>query len=398
MEIAFVSANKLRFELDKSNKKLSSKIISFFYNHSEQYLTTMLVGNNIALVIYGIEMAIVVQPWLQWIGQPLLISVVQSIIAAIIVLFTGEYLPKTIFKANANTWLTVLSPITYVFYFLLYPISVFATFLSSIILKTFKLYHPQKGGKVLSKADLDYLVNESLENGNTDDDVEHDVKIFQNALDFSSVKLRDCIIPRTEIVAVPFKGTSLETLKNTFVETGLSKILVYEDTIDEIVGYIHSLDLFHDAEHWKSHIRKMPIVPETMAAAKLMDIFIKQKKSIAVVVDEFGGTAGIVTFEDIIEEIFGEIEDEHDKPEFSAKQISKSEFILSGRLEIDRANYLFDLNLPESDNYMTIAGFILYRYQNFPKLNETITIDNWTFKVIQTNNNRIDLVKLTVLK
>ena len=229
----------------------------------------------------------------------------------------------------------------------------------------------------------------------SDVEIENDVKLFQNALDFSSVKIRDCIVPRTEIIALPEEGTTLDDLKNTFVSTGYSKILIYRDTIDNIIGYFHAANIFKQPDNWRELLLKMPIVPETMAANKLMDIFMQEKKSIAVVVDEFGGTAGIVTLEDIMEEIFGEIEDEHDNREYTAKQINEHEYVLSGRLEIDAANSQFELGIPESDNYITVAGYILYHYQKFPKLNETIRIDNFTFKVLAAHNNRIDLVKLT---
>ena len=322
--------------------------------------------------------------------------IIQTIIATIIVLFTGEFIPKIIFKSQPNIWLNIFSPIIYIIYIVLYPITIFTTFLSKNILRLFHLYNPQQETHELSKVDLDYLINESIESSDSQEEIEHDVRIFQNALDFSEVKLRDCAIPRTEITALPEEGTSLVDLRNTFTNTGYSKILIYRDSIDNIIGYFHSNDLFKNPEDWKKQIRPLPIVPETMAANKLMDIFMQEKKSIAVVVDEFGGTAGIVTLEDIMEEIFGEIEDEHDNREWVARQIADNEYMLSGRLEIDTANAKFDINFPESENYVTIAGYILHHYQKFPKLNDTIQIENYTFKVIQAHNNRIDLVKLTI--
>ena len=396
MEIAFVSSNKLRMELDRKNNGVSSRLIDFFYRHSEQYISTMLVGNNIVLVIYGIKMAELLDPvFASFIHNNFAVSLMQTICATIIVLITGEFLPKTIFKANPNLWLRIFAPVLAVFYVILYPITRLATFLSRLILSIFKAYSPKSGQQSLNKADLDYLINETLESHESDVEIENDVKLFQNALDFSSVKIRDCIVPRTEIIALPEEGTTLDDLKNTFVSTGYSKILIYRDTIDNIIGYFHAANIFKQPDNWRELLLKMPIVPETMAANKLMDIFMQEKKSIAVVVDEFGGTAGIVTLEDIMEEIFGEIEDEHDNREYTAKQINEHEYVLSGRLEIDAANSQFELGIPESDNYITVAGYILYHYQKFPKLNETIRIDNFTFKVLAAHNNRIDLVKLT---
>lgn len=395
MEIAFVSSNKLRMELDRKNNGVSSRLIDFFYRHSEQYISTMLVGNNIVLVIYGIKMAELLDPvFASFIHNNFAVSLMQTICATIIVLITGEFLPKTIFKANPNLWLRIFAPVLAVFYVILYPITILATFLSRLILSIFKAYSPKSGQQSLNKADLDYLINETLESHESDVEIENDVKLFQNALDFSSVKIRDCIVPRTEIIALPEEGTTLDDLKNTFVSTGYSKILIYRDTIDNIIGYFHAANIFKQPDNWHELLLKMPIVPETMAANKLMDIFMQEKKSIAVVVDEFGGTAGIVTLEDIMEEIFGEIEDEHDNREYTAKQINEHEYVLSGRLEIDAANSQFELGIPESDNYITVAGYILYHYQKFPKLNETIRIDNFTFKVLAAHNNRIDLVKL----
>lgn len=402
MEIAFVSSNKLRFELDKKESSLWSKIIDFFYAHGEMFITTMLVGNNIALVVYGIQTAKLLDaPLSQFVSSdPIVVVTLQTIISTIVVIFTGEFIPKTIFKAASNFWLKAFSPLMFLIYILLYPITIFATLLSKMILRLFGQYNPEETPMTLNKVDLDYLVTESIEHTEDEENVENDVKIFQNALDFSEVKLRECAVPRTEITALPEDATE-EELKKAFTETGYSKVVIYRESIDNIIGYFHSSDLFQRAKEgdqfdWHNYLREMPIVPETMAASKLMDIFMQRKKSIAVVVDEFGGTAGIVTLEDIMEEIFGEIEDEHDIKEYRAEKISDTEYILSGRLEIDEINQRFEIGLEEDENYLTIAGFILYKYQKFPKLNETITIDNYTFKVLEAHNNRIDLVRVKI--
>lgn len=402
MEIAFVSSNKLRFELDKKGASLWSRLLDFFYAHGESYITTMLVGNNIALVVYGIETSKLLQaPLEQYVTtNPFIVVTLQTLISTILVIFTGEFIPKTIFKSASNFWLKVFSPFIFIIYIILYPITIFATLISKGILRLIGKYRTETSDTGLNKVDLDYLVNESIEHTEDEQDVENDVKLFQNALDFSEVKLRECAVPRTEITALPDDATE-EDLRKAFIDTGYSKVVIYRESIDNIIGYFHSSDLFQKAKDgntfdWHNYLREMPIVPETMAASKLMDIFMQRKKSIAVVVDEFGGTAGIVTLEDIMEEIFGEIEDEHDVKEYHAEKISDTEYILSGRLEIDEINQKFELGLEEDENYLTIAGYILYKYQKFPKLNETITIDNYTFKILEAHNNRIDLLRLKI--
>jgi len=394
MEIAFVTSNKLRFELDKKQRDLSSSILSIFYKYPQQFISTMLVGNNVSLVIYGLLMADVLTPWLEPVGNQFLITLFQTILATVIVLFTGEFLPKTIFRVNPNLWLRIFSWLLLLFYVLLYPISRFSTWLSMGILKVFRVeISATTQENVFSRIDLNYLIQETFENHQNEKELENEVKIFQNALDFSKVRLRDCSVPRTEIIALDY-DTDVVTLKQTFIETGLSKIPIYKGDIDNIVGYIHSSEMFEHQKDWKKQINQIPIVPENMAAQKLMKLFMLQKKSIAVVVDEFGGTAGIITLEDIIEEIFGEIEDEHDNKGYMAEQTSEKEYIFSGRLEVKVANAKFSLEIPESDEYETIAGFILHNHQHFPKLNEVIRIEGFTIKCVKVTNNRIELVKV----
>jgi CBS domain containing-hemolysin-like protein len=396
LEIAFITSNKLRFELDKKQPNLTSSILTIFYRHPQQFISTMLVGNNICLVIYGLLMAKLLTPWLNPLGNQFLITLIQTIIATFIVLITGEFLPKTIFRINPNLWLRVFSWLLLAFFIVLYPISRFSTWVSVGILKIFSVkISPTAKKKVFSRIDLNYLIQESFDNTETEEELENEVKIFQNALDFSKVKLRDCYVPRTDIIALDYE-TDVETLKQTFIETGLSKIPIYKDDIDNIVGYIHSSEMFEHQADWKSRINQLPIVPENMAAQKLMKIFLMQKKSLAVVVDEFGGTAGIVTLEDIMEEIFGEIEDEHDSNDYTAEQTAENEYIFSGRLEVDNINSRFNLNIPESDEYETLAGFILHNHQHFPKLNEIIRIEGFTIKCVKVTNNRIELVKLAI--
>ncbi|MDD5185967.1 MAG: hemolysin family protein [Paludibacter sp.] len=395
LEIAFVTSNKLRFELDKKQRNLTSSILSIFYHHPQQFISTMLVGNNISLVLYGLLMADLLTPPLQLLlGSQFLITFTQTILATAIVLFTGEFLPKTLFRINPNLWLRIFSGLLYFFYIGLYPVTRLSTWISLGILRIFGVKISQTTQEnVFSRIDLNYLIQESFENQQNAKDLENEVKIFQNALDFSKVKLRDCSIPRTEIIALNYDA-DVETLKQTFIETGLSKIPIYKGDIDNIVGYIHSSEMFEHQLDWKKQINQIPIVPENMAAQKLMKIFMLQKKSIAVVVDEFGGTAGIITLEDIIEEIFGEIEDEHDNRGYIAKKTNENEYLLSGRLEVKAANAKFNINIPESDAYETIAGFILHNHQHFPKLNEVIRIEGFTIRCVKVTNNRIELVKV----
>lgn len=395
MEIAFVSSNKLRFELDKKHRGLASTILSVFYRNPQQYISTMLVGNNISLVVYGLLMADALAPWLAPLSNVFAITLVQTLLATIIVLFTGEFLPKTIFRINPNLWLRVFSGLLLVFYVFMYPLSRFSTWLSISVMRMFgiKISHSTEES-VFTRVDLDYLLQENLENQLDKDGLEHEVKIFQNALDFSRVKLRDCYVPRTDIIALDY-NTSVETLKQTFIETGLSKIPIYKGDIDNVIGYIHSSEMFEHQKDWKKQINQIPFVPENMAARKLMKLFLHQRKSIAVVVDEFGGTAGIVTLEDIMEQIFGEIEDEHDNLDYVAEKVSAGEYLFSGRLVVKTANAKFGLDIPESDAYDTIAGFILHHHQHFPKLNEVIRISGFTVKCVKVTNNRIELVKFT---
>lgn len=397
MEIAFVSSNRLQAEIDKDRKHgLSQKCIDTFYHNPNGFVSTMLVGNNVVLVIYGILFAKIFDDTLFHAFNDATRVTLDTISSTIVILFTGEFLPKTLFKSNPNRLLTIFAPLAYVFYIILWPISRFATMLSRLIIRLFRVKMQQDDDDgAFTKVDLDYFLQSSLDNAPDSEAVEDEVKIFQNALDFSDTKVRDCMVPRTEINAVE-QGVSLEELKQRFIESGNSKIIVYAGDIDHIIGYIHSSEMFRNPDNWHSHIRTMPFVPETMAAQKLMKTFLGQKKSLGVVVDEFGGTSGIVSLEDIVEEIFGDIEDEHDNTKYIATQTGDGEYILSARLEIDKVNEMFGLDLPESDDYMTIGGLILSVYQSFPKLNEEVKAGRYTFKIIKNTMTKIEVVKLKV--
>lgn len=396
MEIAFVSSNRLLVEMEKEKNGLAQKCLTVFYNNPNGFVSTMLVGNNIVLVVYGILFAQLFDATLFHPYEPATRVVLDTILSTLIVLFTGEFLPKTLFKSNPNRLLTFFAPLAYIFFIVLWPISRFTTFIARVLLRLFgvKIDEKENDG-TFTKVDLDYLVQSSIDNAENEDDIEDEVKIFQNALDFQDTKVRDCMVPRTEINAIE-ENCSLDELQQMFIESGNSKIIVYEGDIDHIKGYIHSSEMFRAPKNWRDNIRRMPFVPETMAAQKLMQVFLQQKKSLGVVVDEFGGTSGIVSLEDIVEEIFGDIEDEHDNLKYVAKQTSDNEYVLSARLEIDKVNEMFDLELPESDDYMTIGGLILHVYQSFPKLNEIITIGQYEFKIIKSTMTKIELVKLKV--
>ena len=398
MEIAFVSSSKLRFEVDKNSRGLAGKLLSVFYDNPNNYISTMLVGNNIALVVYGIMMARVIDSFLvtHVTDNDLWLLLADTVISTLIILVVGEFLPKTIFKINPNATLRFFALPTYLIYIILYPISKFATACARVVLRLCGIrLNKESSTKAFTKMDLDYFIQSSIQQGNGLQDVDTEVKIFQNALDFSNLRIRDCMVHRTEIEAVS-KDTSAEELMRIFVESGFSKIIVYDGSIDNVIGYIHSSEMFKNAADWQSHIYKMPFVPESMQAQKLMEQFLQKKKSLAVVVDEFGGTAGIISLEDIVEELFGEIEDEHDVDDYIAKQTDDGSYLLSARLEIERVNEMFGIHLPVSDEYQTIAGFILYRYKNFPKMHEAIKIDRFRFKIMKVESNKIELVTLKI--
>ena len=397
-EIAFVSSNRMLFEVDKERHGLSTRLINFFYRHPNDFVSTMLVGNNVVLVIYGILIARLFDNSIFLGYAPAFTVPADTILSTVIMLFTGEFLPKIFFKSNPNGLMNLFSPVAFLFYIILWPISRLATFLSKLLLRLFGVkLEREDNDEEFSKVDLDYLVQSSIDNAKSGDEIDDEVKIFQNALEFSETKVRDCMIPRTEINAVEYQCT-VEELMQKFVESGNSKIIVYKDDIDHIEGYIHSSEMFKLAgKDWHQSIRTMPFVPETMAAQKLMKTFLQSKKSLGVVVDEFGGTSGIVSLEDIVEEIFGDIEDEHDSNKYVAKKINDNEYLLSARLEIDKVNDMFNLDLPEDDDYKTIGGYILNFYQSFPKLNEVIKIDHFSFKIIKSTMTKIELVKLTIL-
>jgi len=401
MEIAFVSANKLRLELDKQSEPFNSKILKFVTANSGKYIATMLVGNNIALVIYGIAFATLMEPfYLLYFESEMVVLLLQTVVSTFIILVFSEFLPKTLFRISPNVLLNFFSLPLALFYIVFYPITRFTVGVTNLLLKGILKTDLNVSNKnpVFGRIDLDELVNETDSMGfEKKERMETEVKLFKNALDFSKVKLREIMIPRTEIEMLDI-NSSIAELRAKFVETGYSRIPFYNENIDNIIGYIHSSVLFQNPETIKPYLKTVLIVPETMPANKLLSTFIQEHRSIAIVVDEFGGTAGMVTSEDILEEIFGEIEDEHDTKDIIEKKISETEFVFSGRSEIDLMNEKYYFNLPETDEFETLAGFILNHHESIPKINSLIKIGKFHFKILKATNTKIELVKLTLLE
>ena len=403
MEIAFVSANKLKIELDAKQGSYPAKIIRNFLTRPKLFIATMLVGNNLALVIYGIETGELLSQLLfgtdAWENytQPYVALTLQTVISTAVILVTAEFLPKSLFRMNPNGWLKGLAfPLTAVFLVLFIPASII-NLISKGFLKLFLGADISNEQQNFGTVDLDHYLQEITSRMTPDQDLEHEIQILQNALDFSHLKARDCLIPRNEIIAMSIED-DIESLRRKFIETGLSKMVIYRDNIDNIIGYVHIRDAFKKPENLKKILMPAFIVPEPMAANEVLESFIKKKRNLAVVVDEYGGTSGILTIEDVVEEIFGEIEDEHDKEELIEKQLSETEFQFSARLEIDYLNEEYDLKLPESDDYDTLGGLIIHHLEDIPSQNETVIIGAYQFKMRKVAETRIDLVDLVVVQ
>lgn len=401
MEIAFVSSNKVKAEIDIKKGGLVSQILAIFYDHRETFISTMLVGNNIVNVVYGIGIAWLLKettPLEQWLNHnQALVLLVQTIISTAIVLVMSEFLPKTMFRINPNRSLRFFAVPLLFLYLLLYPISQFTSWLSAILMRLFGIKNKKKEIRLISVGELDDYLQENIDKSEDENrEVEREVKIFENALDFSDTRLRDCMIPRNEIVGVDIAETSREELSQLFTKSGLSKLVVYHDDIDNVLGFIQVSELFKPDVNWKDQIKPVIIAPETMLAKKMMQNLLKEKKSMAIVVDEFGGTAGMVTLEDLVEEIFGDIEDEHDRRKLIARKTGENTYELSGRMEIERINEMFNLDLPESDDYQTIAGYIVNRLEVIPNQGEKHTIDQFTVTITKKSGARLELITLTV--
>jgi CBS domain containing-hemolysin-like protein len=395
LEIAFISANKLKIELDNKLGFFNAKVLSFFNKNPSKFISTMLVGNNIALVVYGIFMAKILEPFFYKIfDSEFTVFLLQTVVSTLLILFIAEFLPKALFRINPNSILSLFAVPIVVIYSLLFPLIWISIAISNYVLKLFFNVKNEDGELNFRMVDLDNYLKEATSKTQNDESIETEVQIFQNALDFSKVKARECMVPRTEIEALD-ENTDLETLKNKFFETGFSKLLIYRDSIDNIIGYTHSFELFKKPINLKSILLPIPVIPESMPANEILEFFTKQKKSVAVVVDEFGGTSGMVTIEDVIEELFGDIEDEHDSEDLVEKVVSENEFIFSARLEIDYINEQYKLNLPESDEYETLAGYIIYLHESIPEKGNTIETAEFSFFITEVSTHKIEIVKVT---
>ena len=397
MEIAFLASNRLKVELDKSKGTVNSKMLGIFYARESFFIALLLLGNNIGLVIFGIYSAVILEPIISaWgIAEPGIVLVIQTLLSTLLVLSLSEFLPKALVQINPNGFLRVATFPMFLFYCVLYIPTQLVMWISGIFLRLLKTDH-SNSTKVFSKIDLEHYVQDISARIKEEQELGNEMLILQNALDFSNIKARDCMIPRTEIVAIEVDNT-IESLNKLFVETGLSKILVYRTNIDNIIGYVHSFEMFKKPDFIKQILLPINFVPSAVPGKELLEMFTKKSGNIAVVVDEYGGTAGIVTIEDVIEEIFGEIEDEHDIEERLAEKINDQEYRFSGRLDIDFLNEEYDLGLPESEEYETLAGLIIHLLESIPEAGVTIELEGKTLLIEEVSDRKIEVVRIILL-
>lgn len=397
IEMAYVTSDRVRVELDVNRGGMVGNLLKRFYNNSELLITTLLVGNNIVLVIYGMGAAALIEPWLKtFLSSEAAVLAVQTLISTIAILIVGEFMPKTIFGINPNRSFRVMVLPLSIIYVILYPISVFTSWLSQMLMRIAGVKDARKRMHLISIGDLNDYIEETIDDMEEQQQtVEHEVKIFHNALDFSSTHVRDCMIPRNEIVAINIETGTRQQLVDLFISTGRSKVIVFRDDIDTILGYIHVSELFDPEADWKEHIKPVIYTPENLMANIMMQRLLQQKRSIAIVVDEFGGTAGMLTLEDLMEEICGNIEDEHDNSGLTERETAPGVFELSGRCEIAELNERFNLDIPEDDSYQTIAGYILNATGKIPTQGETVLIEPYSFEILKKSANRIELIRLT---
>lgn len=397
IEMAFVTSDRVRVELDVKKGGTLSRILNLFYGNSDFFISTILVGNNIVLVIYGMGAAALLEPWLEThFDSQAIILLLQTLISTAVILIGGEFIPKAIFRINPNASLRLFALPMMLLYVLLYPVSLFASWLSRAMMKLFGVKNNDSRTGALSIGDLNQYIERTIDDTQSEEKpIENEVKLFHNALDFSSTHLRDCMIPRNEIVAVDIDETSGKELADLFISTGRSKILVYREDIDNILGYIHYSELFTADSDWREKLKDVVYAPETVLADKMMRRMLAEKRSITVVIDEFGGTAGMVTLEDLVEEIFGDIQDEHDKNRVVARQLPDGSYEFSGRAEIEYLNETFRLDLPEDDEYQTLAGYILHETGCIPEQGAVIPLGNYRFEIIRKTATRLELITAT---
>lgn len=398
-EIAFITSDRVRVELDMKKGGAISRILNLFYRHSEFFISTLLVGNNIVLVIYGMGAAALLEPWLEKIyPNEAFILLMQTIISTCIVLLTGEFFPKAIFRINPNTSLKVFAIPVWIIYIVLYPVSLFTTWLSKALMRLCGIRSNSGALGRLSVGDLNnYLERTIDENAEDHQVIDNEVKIFHNALDFSTIHLRDCMIPRNEIVAVNIDTINRQQLSELFTSSGRSKIVVYREDIDDVLGYIHVSELFDPSVDWKERVKPVLFAPETLMAKKMMRRLLAEKRSLAIVIDEFGGTAGLVTLEDLVEEIFGDINDEHDRSRIVAKEVAPGVYEFSGRVEVEFINEQYHLDIPEDDEYHTLAGYILYSTGSIPAEGSTIEIGSYNMEILKKSASRLELIRLSTI-
>ncbi|GAA4899745.1 hemolysin family protein [Flaviramulus aquimarinus] len=407
MEIAYVSSNKIHIEIEKKQEGIVAKALRKLTAKPSKFITTMLIGNNIALVVYGFFMGDLLVNWFQslvptpygFVDYALtdLSLLSQTIISTFVILITAEFLPKVFFQIYSNTLIKALAIPAYIFYLLFTFVSDFVIWISDFVLKVFFKTEGDQIQLAFTKVELGNYISEQMESVEAHDDVDTEIQIFKNALEFSDVKAREVMVPRTEIIAVEIT-VSVKALNTLFTETGRTKILVYNDTIDDIVGYVHSFELFKKMKSIKSMMMPVEFVPETVLIKDVLNVLIKKRKSIAVVLDEYGGTSGIMTVEDIVEELFGEIEDEHDSIDLIEETIEEDTYKFSARLEVDYINETYKINLPDSENYETLGGLIVNHTEEIPAQNDIVKIDAFQFTILEVSNTKIDMVELKVLE
>ncbi|MCX4331291.1 MAG: hemolysin family protein [Muribaculaceae bacterium] len=398
-EIAFVSSDRVRAELDTHKGGMIARIIDRYYSRPDFFITTLLVGNNIVLVIYGIAAARLLEDDIaSWVNHnELLTLLIQTLITTIVIIFTGEFIPKALFRINPNASLRVAALPMSLFYWVLFPVSLFTTWLSHGLMRLAGVRNTTNGDTELSVVDLNEFIERTLDNPvEARPQLENEVKIFHNAIDFSTIHLRDCMIPRNEIVAVNIDSTSRDELSQLFTSSGRSKIIVYEHDIDSVLGYIHVSELLRREADWKENLKPVVFAPESLLANKMMRRLLTEKRSVAIVVDEFGGTSGMVTLEDLMEEILGDIQDEHDRNTVVARRLSDGSFEFSGRVEVDRLREQFGLDIPESDDYQTLAGYLLNSTGSIPAKGDDIHIGEYNFHISRSTATKLELITVTV--
>ena len=401
MEISFLNKNRLKLEIDRKQSRMFNYIADLFSRNQGQYITTILVGNNITLVIYSMCMSQLIRGVAYLLGWQSIYSegsfLLETIIPTIIVIFIAEYIPKSVIRTNPNFYYRFFAPIIFVFYLLLYPIARFTTLLSYGLLRLFGRTPAEAEKQTeFDRSDLESLLDAN--NMETDDDTEAEIKMFQNALDFADLRVRDCMVSRVDMEAVDIEDTTIESLTKHFVDSKYSRIFVWKDSIDNIIGYVNSKSLFTSPKSIEQVLMKVDYVAETMPLQDMLTQFIKQKSNIAVVIDEFGGTAGIISLEDVLEQIFGEIEDEHDVEDMVEKQVAENEYVFSCRLEVDYLNEKYGLNIAESEEYDTLAGYIIYRYKELPTAGTQMEFDGLKIKILRTTRSRIELARVACVK